>query len=209
MKVQSRTLFRHVGPLSLFALLTTHCGAEPGNPQSNDELSRNEPGPSDQADGESVSEAQSALISTTCASSFTISPSSSQTITVVPLGCFRTAPGFHRGIPIASQTGQLSNCFVQTDTNHQPVFLTQNPRDARVQTLVGAAPFAGGTCTVTVVENSDCAHAPCTTGVALDPTCSPNVAVICAGNHDPFCCSSQWDSMCVSEVATIAEESCK
>jgi hypothetical protein len=45
---------------------------------------------------------------------------------------------------------------------------------------------------------STCAHNVCITGVALDPACDPCVASVCLG--DSFCCSTLWDSICVSEA---------
>ena len=200
MKAKSRTLFRYIGPLSLLALLATHCSVESGGPQGDEQ------GQGDQGANESVAEAQSALIQTTCAGTFTIPASVPSTTTVVPLGCPRTAPGFHRR-PLVS--GQL-NPWTVNQTNLVNCiglgYLNANPRDARVQVYVQGAPYLTGTCTVTVTEDSDCAHAPCTKGSALDPTCSPNVAAICA--RDGHCCTESWAQRCVDEVATFAEETC-
>jgi hypothetical protein len=204
MKSKSRTSFCFVGPLSLFALLATHCGAQPGDQQGYDELGPNEPGRNDQAVDGSVSETQSALIidTTSCKSTFTVGGSLPPVTTVVPLGCFRTAPGYHRGGVVATPSPGVS-CFQMKPPND---FLTPNPRDGRAMIMVQGS-VTTGTCTVAVVATSDCAHAPCTTGSALDPQCSPNVAAICA--QHPSCCTSSWDSHCVDDVATIAEESCK
>lgn len=41
-----------------------------------------------------------------------------------------------------------------------------------------------------------CAHSPCQVGVALNPTCDPCVDLICL--LDPFCCTTTWDTLCVS-----------
>ena len=51
-----------------------------------------------------------------------------------------------------------------------------------------------------------CAHATCTVGVPLDESCDPCVAQICA--VDSFCCEHQWDSICVSEVASVCGTPC-
>ncbi|XXY50795.1 hypothetical protein WME91_06580 [Sorangium sp. So ce269] len=55
-----------------------------------------------------------------------------------------------------------------------------------------------------------CAHTPCTTGAALTSGCDAAqancVASICA--VDPFCCSNQWDSRCVSKVASVCGKNC-
>jgi hypothetical protein len=55
-----------------------------------------------------------------------------------------------------------------------------------------------------------CAHDICEEGPALDATCDyPDptcVADICA--VDAFCCNTQWDNVCVGEVASICGLSC-
>jgi hypothetical protein len=55
---------------------------------------------------------------------------------------------------------------------------------------------------------SECAHAVCETGQALDPDCSDScVAAICAA--DPYCCDVQWDSICVDAVDSECGRSCE
>ncbi len=51
-----------------------------------------------------------------------------------------------------------------------------------------------------------CTHAPCTIGVALTSGCTDCVTQVC--NADPYCCSTSWDSLCVSEVTSICGLSC-
>jgi hypothetical protein len=46
----------------------------------------------------------------------------------------------------------------------------------------------------------------CTQGGALDPSCDPCVDTICS--VDPFCCDTEWDSLCVEEVASECGASC-
>jgi hypothetical protein len=41
-----------------------------------------------------------------------------------------------------------------------------------------------------------CVHSECSTGAKLDKTCSPCATKVC--DKDPFCCSTDWDSMCVT-----------
>jgi hypothetical protein len=45
-----------------------------------------------------------------------------------------------------------------------------------------------------------CAHSYCTVGSALDEDCDPCVAEICSS--DPYCCSTNWDNLCVQSVAS-------
>jgi hypothetical protein len=43
-----------------------------------------------------------------------------------------------------------------------------------------------------------CSHAVCSSGVPLTSTCSTCAGDVCA--KDPYCCQTQWDAICVSEV---------
>jgi hypothetical protein len=47
-------------------------------------------------------------------------------------------------------------------------------------------------------SSGSCNHDPCTTGDALDPSCSDCAATVC--DFDSLCCFSSWDSFCVSEA---------
>ena len=49
-----------------------------------------------------------------------------------------------------------------------------------------------------MVVVSSCAHDECTTGAALDKTCSACATAVC--KKDSVCCNTKWDSICVSEV---------
>ncbi|HWN69520.1 MAG TPA: hypothetical protein VNM90_17885, partial [Haliangium sp.] len=51
-----------------------------------------------------------------------------------------------------------------------------------------------------------CEHDLCESGVALDPTCDPCVAEVCAA--DSFCCETEWDSICVGEAEEICGIDC-
>ena len=51
-----------------------------------------------------------------------------------------------------------------------------------------------------------CAHSICSTGTKLAASCDTCATAICA--QDSFCCNNRWDSQCVSEVASICDESC-
>jgi hypothetical protein len=50
-----------------------------------------------------------------------------------------------------------------------------------------------------MVVVSSCAHDECSTGGKLSKTCSACATAVC--NKDSVCCSSSWDSICVSEVS--------
>jgi hypothetical protein len=51
-----------------------------------------------------------------------------------------------------------------------------------------------------------CSHPICTTGAALVGGCDPCANNVCAS--DPYCCSTEWDSICVGEVGSICGETC-
>lgn len=55
--------------------------------------------------------------------------------------------------------------------------------------------------------NTGCGHDPCRTGSTLGPLCSECVELIC--NLDNFCCTSEWDGICVSEVSSMCGLSCQ
>ena len=51
-------------------------------------------------------------------------------------------------------------------------------------------------------SSSGCAHGECTTGGPLTPGCSTCASTVC--NQDPYCCNTQWDSICVN----LADQHC-
>jgi len=53
-------------------------------------------------------------------------------------------------------------------------------------------------CTVQCGGGGGCAHDECEEGGALAPTCSDCAAAVCAA--DDFCCTTEWDSLCVDEA---------
>ena len=53
---------------------------------------------------------------------------------------------------------------------------------------------------------STCSHSICSTGSVLTSSCDSCAADICS--QDSYCCTTKWDSQCVSEVSSICNESC-
>jgi hypothetical protein len=51
-----------------------------------------------------------------------------------------------------------------------------------------------------------CAHDVCMEGAALEDDCSPCVSSVCG--VDPFCCSVEWDEVCVEEAAGACGTPC-
>jgi hypothetical protein len=63
-----------------------------------------------------------------------------------------------------------------------------------------ATPTGGGSLSVAARAPS---HDKCTTGVPLSSSTEACVTDICAA--DSFCCTTAWDSICVSEVRTVCD----
>lgn len=53
---------------------------------------------------------------------------------------------------------------------------------------------------------STCAHPVCAAGAALTSGCDPCTTKLCA--QDPYCCASEWDATCVTEVTSICGQAC-
>lgn len=53
---------------------------------------------------------------------------------------------------------------------------------------------------------STCSHSICSSGTKLTSGCDACAANICS--QDSYCCTTKWDSQCVSEVSSICNESC-
>ncbi|MBC8073538.1 MAG: hypothetical protein IAG13_34775 [Deltaproteobacteria bacterium] len=68
-------------------------------------------------------------------------------------------------------------------------------------TCVGEADSICGICTA-----GGCAHDECQTGGPLDAGCSDCADAICG--DDPFCCTDQWDSACVTQATDVAACGC-
>jgi subtilisin family serine protease len=51
-----------------------------------------------------------------------------------------------------------------------------------------------------------CTHSKCTAGTALGDGCEACATSICA--VDPYCCSTEWDSVCVDEVMLVCGIAC-
>jgi hypothetical protein len=59
----------------------------------------------------------------------------------------------------------------------------------------GGAP-SGGSCT----------HSPCATGAKLSASCDGCAATVCS--YDAYCCSTEWDNICVSEAKQYCGATC-
>jgi hypothetical protein len=70
-------------------------------------------------------------------------------------------------------------------------------------------PAAGEDCSTCTVDcgscGGSCDHDKCTTGGPLDASCDKCTDAIC--QVDSFCCTTAWDSICVSEVQSVCGDS--
>jgi len=100
-----------------------------------------------------------------------------------------------------SQGGPLedgcSDCV--TDVCNADAFCCNTDWDA---TCVGEADSICGICG----GGNACAHSECQTGGPLDEGCSNCAAAVCGA--DDFCCTTEWDSMCVDAAEASASCPC-
>jgi hypothetical protein len=54
-------------------------------------------------------------------------------------------------------------------------------------------------------DGGSCAHSECSEGSALAPSCSGCASIVC--QNDPYCCDTEWDDICLEEVAEFCGES--
>ncbi len=80
------------------------------------------------------------------------------------------------------------------------------PTDCGDGVCDGAVGESCTTCPIDCGGCGTCTHPLCDAGPPLDPTCDPCVDAICAS--DPFCCSTDWDNICVNEVGTVCGVPC-
>lgn len=131
-----------------------------------------------------------------CRAGFDHGNSASYVSGIVTVGC-SVSPGFHRTTATASNIND-GGCGISS-------WLDRNdPHSGQVNVYWwNNGGWASGFCTVTVFQDPDpvCAHSLCTTGVALARNCSAGATTVC--NLDGFCCVNSWDSICVSEAASL------
>ncbi|NNC01667.1 hypothetical protein HJC10_02200 [Corallococcus exiguus] len=77
-------------------------------------------------------------------------------------------------------------------------------------TLTCGTCSAGQACSASnVCVAASCTHNVCTTGSSLNKDCNSCTFSVC--NRDPYCCTTAWDSICVSEAnswCVIAQPGC-
>jgi hypothetical protein len=56
----------------------------------------------------------------------------------------------------------------------------------------------------TGTTSGKCDHDACMMGTPLDPSCDSSAKDVCA--HDSYCCTDQWDGLCISEVDQYAKQ---
>jgi len=184
MKIKRGSFWGQIGGVVLFvAGAASGCGDVPG-------------AEGDGTDAPAVETKASAVTSTACRTGFWHGDNISAVSGSVTVGC-TLSPGFHRTNATASNIYD-GNCGISSWTDRN------DPHSGQVNVYwSNSGGWATGFCTVTVTQDPDpvCAHSLCTTGVALVSNCSAGATTVC--NFDSFCCANNWDSICVSEAASL------
>ncbi|WP_437321325.1 hypothetical protein [Sorangium sp. So ce385] len=64
-----------------------------------------------------------------------------------------------------------------------------------------------GSCSLDCGSCPTCEHEVCDPGAPLDPGCDPCAQAVCAA--DPYCCSNEWDRVCVEQAANTCGVVCQ
>jgi V8-like Glu-specific endopeptidase len=94
--------------------------------------------------------------------------------------------------------GTCSNGGFDTRIDAELAFINQFVNTSNPPPGTGNPPVTGG--------GNSCVHGICTAGAALQSDCDPCATQICA--QDPFCCTNNWDRICVREVTAICGQTC-
>lgn len=107
------------------------------------------------------------------------------------------------GLEAPSVRNRSCEVFDSFTFGWMPTCELTTPRDSFTMLLVPAIgkSLAAGGYLLSSAEIGGCDHDKCTIGGPLSSSSGACVASICA--VDPFCCSTDWDSLCVREVRTV------
>jgi hypothetical protein len=152
------------------------------------------------------------------ATSLTLQAGASGTVTVTTTlvsGTSESVTLTAAGLP-AGVTATFNPPAIPSDGGGSTLTFTVDPgapSSSAAVTVAGASPSAtqSGVVSLTVTgaaaDAGSCALAMCATGDPLDASCDPCAGQIC--QSDPFCCNTQWDSICVGEVGSICGGTCQ
>ncbi len=126
------------------------------------------------------------------------------------------------GTCAAGQTCNAGTCVGGGGTCGHPICSTGAALDGSCDTCAGNICAQDSYCCTTAWDSvcvgevssicgqscggGSCAHPICSVGAKLKKSCDSCATNICT--QDPYCCNTQWDSQCVSEVSSICGESC-
>jgi hypothetical protein len=107
-----------------------------------------------------------------------------------------------------SEAGLVGGWAVQAEYSMQAgsCIVTKSGTDNGGGGTGGNTGGGGGTGGGDTGGGAACAHPTCTEGAALTASCDSCTAQICQA--DSYCCSTEWDRQCVSEVKSICHQSC-
>ena len=141
--------------------------------------------------GGSSSSSSSSSSGTGSSSSSTSSTGSSST------GSSSTGTGSSSTGSSSSGTGSSSSGTGSSSTGSSS---TGSSSSGTGSSSTGSSSTGSSSSSTSSSSGGTCQHSPCTAGVHLTKTCDTCAGEVCAA--DPYCCSTQWDSVCVSEVPT-------
>jgi hypothetical protein len=103
------------------------------------------------------------------------------------------------GADVGLGSQRFPNSLVFTHTSEQTESSSNGPRHILSSALVGTfLPHRKSVLESFLNKPSTCGHDVCVMGGPLEAECSPCATAVC--DQDPFCCDSQWDSLCVETV---------
>jgi hypothetical protein len=119
-----------------------------------------------------------------------------------------TAPGGEKACQLCTE--QHSDCAASGDTTCDTGFgaCTTAIVKETTCTLGGEGGSGGGGSGGEGGGGTGCAHDPCGEGAALTTGCDAGGCVAAVCNTDSFCCTTSWDSYCVSTAQSTAACGC-
>lgn len=127
-----------------------------------------------------------------------ICPVETTTTTAAPMGA--TTSSTTTAAPVTTTTTTTTTTVVTTSTTTATSTTMPSTTTSTAQVTT--------TTTVQTTTTTIPACDVCSTGPALDASCDPCAAVVCASTQDPACCAALWDAICVAEACAICGAPC-
>ncbi len=122
-------------------------------------------------------------------------PKGKSAVNVTGIGMAKAAQIWYKAELIMTASTNFAGAKTATETAASQLGYTA----ADIASVTAAWQAVG----VGVGGGGSCSHDKCSTGTALSSSCNSVVSSVCAA--DPYCCTTSWDSLCVSENRTIGK----